>query len=260
MPQAIKTLLAIDVGNTNTVVGLLRSGNLIQSWRLTSVRERTADEHGILIKNLLSLSGYERIELEGIAVSCVVPPLLPGIKDMCRIYFDNEPFVVQPGIKTGMPILYDHPQEVGADRIVNSVAGFQRYGGPCIVIDLGTATTFDVISTKGEYLGGIIAPGIGISAEALFERAAKLPRVEIKEPQQVIGRNTVSAMQSGIFYGYLGLIEKIIAMVESELGNSTINIATGGLALLIARRSEKIHHVEPDLIMQGLHLLFEMNR
>jgi type III pantothenate kinase len=230
MPQKVKTLLAIDIGNTNTVVGLLKNGKVAQSWRLTTVQDRTADEHGVLIKNLLALAGYDQIELEGIAISCVVPPLLPGIKDMCQLYFDLDPFVVQPGIKTGMPILYEHPQEVGADRIVLSVAGFTKYGGPCIVIDLGTATTFDVISEKGEYLGGIIAPGIKISAEALFQRAAKLPRVEIREPSQVIGRNTVAAMQSGIFYGYLGLIEKITSLIEQELGSRTTNIATGGLA------------------------------
>jgi type III pantothenate kinase len=255
-----KTLLAIDVGNTNTVVGLLKNGKLVQSWRLTTVRERTADEHAVLIRNLLSLGGHERQELEGIAISCVVPPLLPGIKDMCHLYFDCDPFIVQPGIKTGMPILYEHPQEVGADRIVLSVAGFHQYGGPCIVIDFGTATTFDAISEKGEYLGGIISPGIGISAEALFQRAAKLPRVEIKDPGQVIGRNTVAAMQSGIFYGYLGLIEKIIDLVQEELGHRTTNIATGGLSALLAKRTDRIHHLNPDLIMDGLQILFDMNR
>ncbi len=260
MSQKVKTLLAIDVGNTNTVVGLLRNGKLAQSWRLTTVRERTADEHGILIKTVLSLGGHERAEFDGIAVSCVVPPLLPALKEMCQSYFKQDPFIVQPGIKTGMPILYEHPQEIGADRIVLSVAGYQMFGGPCIVVDLGTATTFDAVSGKGEYLGGIIAPGIGISAEALFQRAAKLPRVEIREPAEVIGRNTVTAMQSGIFYGYLGLIEKILTLVEEQLGTPTTNIATGGLAPLIAKRTEKIHHSTPDLIMDGLQILFDMNR
>ena len=259
MPQKIKSLLALDIGNTNTVVGLIRNRKLAHSWRLTTVRERTSDEHGILIRNLLSLGGYAEETFDGIAVSCVVPPLLPGIKEMCQTYFKQDPFVVQPGIKTGMPILYEHPQEIGADRIVLSVAGFHLYGGPCIVVDLGTATTFDAVSEKGEYLGGIIAPGIGISAEALFQRAAKLPRVEIREPDEVIGRNTVTAMQSGIFYGYLGLIEKILTLVEEQLGGSTTNIATGGLAPLIAKRSPKIHHSKPDLIMDGLQILFEMN-
>jgi type III pantothenate kinase len=260
MPQSVSSLLAIDVGNTNTVVGLLRNGKLVQSWRLTTVRERTSDEHGILVKSLLRLGGFERTEFEGIAVSCVVPPLLPGIKEMSTKYFGHEPFVVQPGIKTGMPILYEQPQEVGADRIVNAVAGFQKYGGPCVVIDLGTATTFDAISAKGEYLGGIISPGILISAEALFQRAAKLPRVEIKEPEEVIGRNTVSAMQSGIFYGYLGLIEKIICLAEEKLGPETITIATGGLASLIAKGTAKIQHIEPDLTLYGLQILFDMNQ
>jgi type III pantothenate kinase len=260
MPQKIKALLAIDVGNTNTVVGLLKNRKLVRSWRLTTLRERTADEHAVLIKNLLSLGGHEDLDLEGIAVSCVVPPLLPGIKEMCHSYFELDPFIVQPGIKTGMPILYEHPQEVGADRIVLSVAGYHQYGGPCIVIDLGTATTFDAISGKGEYLGGIIAPGIGISAEALFQRAAKLPRVEIRDPGQVIGRNTVAAMQAGIFYGYLGLIEKIIELVQQELGHHTTNIATGGLALLFSGRTDRIHHSNPDLIMDGLQILFDMNR
>jgi type III pantothenate kinase len=260
MSQKMKTLLAIDVGNTNTVVGLLRNGSLAHSWRLTTVRERTGDEHGILIKNVLALGGFEQQQFDGIAVSCVVPPLLPGLKEMCQAYFNHDPFIVQPGIKTGMPILYEHPQEIGADRIVLSVAGYHLYGGPCIVVDFGTATTFDVVSAKGEYLGGIIAPGIGISAEALFQRAAKLPRVEIREPSEVIGRNTVTAMQSGIFYGYLGLIEKILTLVEQELGTPTTNISTGGLGPLIAKRTEKIHHSNPDLIMTGLQILFDMNR
>ena len=259
MSQELKTLLAMDVGNTNTVVGLLRNGKLTHSWRLTTVRERTGDEHGILVKNALALAGYDGIKFDGIAISCVVPPLLPGIKEMCNSYFKLDPFVVQPGIKTGMPILYEHPQEIGADRIVLAVAGYQIYGGPCIVVDLGTATTFDAISAKGEYMGGIIAPGIGISAEALFQRAAKLPRVEIREPAEVIGRNTVTAMQSGIFYGYLGLIEKILTLVEKEMGTPTTNVATGGLAPLIAKRSDKIHHSSPDLIMDGLQILFDMN-
>jgi type III pantothenate kinase len=179
---------------------------------------------------------------------------------MSTKYFGGEPFIVQPGIKTGMPILYEHPQEVGADRIVHSVAGFHLYGGPCIVIDLGTATVFDAISARGEYLGGVIAPGIMISAEALFQRAAKLPRVEIKEPDEVIGRNTVSAIQSGIFFGYLGLIEKIITEMRRELGNDAKTIATGGLAPLIAKRTPQIQHIDPDLILKGLQVLFEMNK
>jgi len=260
MPEKVKTLLAIDIGNTNTVVGLFRNAKLAQSWRITTVRERTSDEHGVLVKNLLSLSGFEKLKVHGIAISCVVPPLLPSIKKMSVKYFQCEPFVVQPGIKTGMPILYEHPQEVGADRIVNSVAGFQEYGGPCIVIDLGTATTFDAVSKKGQYLGGIISPGILISSEALFQRAAKLPRVEIREPEEVIGRNTVSAIQSGIFYGYLGLIEKIIDVMQTELGGNAVTVATGGLAGLIASRTEKIKHVDPDLILKGLYILNEMNR
>ncbi len=240
MPQKLNTLLALDVGNSNTVAGLFRKNKLIHSWRLTTVRERTADEHGVLVKSLLTLGGFEDMKIDGIAVSCVVPPLLPSIKEMSEKYFHCEPFVVQPGIKTSMPILIEHPQEVGADRIVHSVAGFQIYGGPCIVIDLGTATTFDAVSAKGEYLGGVIAPGIQISAEALFQRAAKLPRVEIKEPQEVIGRSTVGAMQSGIFYGYLGLIEKIITLLRQNLGHNTITIATGGLSALMAQRTDTI--------------------
>ncbi len=260
MPQKVTSLLAIDIGNSNTVVGLFQNSKLAQSWRLTTVQERTSDEHGVLIKNLLELSGYNGLKMDGIAISCVVPPLLPSIRQMATVYFDCEPFVVQPGIKTGMPILYEHPQEVGADRIVNAVAGFQKYGGPCIVIDLGTATTFDAVSAKGEYLGGIIAPGILISAEALFQRAAKLPRVEIKEPPEVIGRNTVSAIQSGIFYGYLGLIEKIVSLLKEQQGDSTITIATGGLAPLISKGTSCIQHTEPDLILQGLQILYDMNR
>lgn len=259
MPQKMTTLMAVDVGNTNTVVGLFHKSQLVQSWRLNTVRDRTSDEHGVLVKNLLALSGYGQEHCDGIAVSCVVPPLLPVIREMCLKYFECEPFVVQPGIKTGMPILYEHPQEVGADRIVHSVAGFHQLGGPCIVIDLGTATVFDAISVKGEYLGGVIAPGIQISAEALFQRAAKLPRVEIREPVEVIGKNTVSAIQSGIFYGYVGLIEKIITEMQNELGPDTKTIATGGFSSLMARRTPKIQHTDPDLILKGLLILYEMN-
>ena len=259
MPQKVTDLLAVDVGNTNTVVGLFRKEKLVNSWRLTTVRDRTSDEHGVLFKNLLALSGFGDLKCAGMAVSCVVPPLLPSIREMSLKYFDCEPFMIQPGIKTGMPILYEHPQEVGADRIVHSVAGFHQLGGPCIVIDLGTATVFDAISAKGEYLGGVIAPGIQISAEALFQRAAKLPRVEIREPQEVIGRNTVSAIQSGIFYGYLGLIENIITEMEKELGVETKTIATGGFSALMARRTPKIQHTDPDLILKGLRILYDMN-
>jgi type III pantothenate kinase len=260
MPQKITTLLAIDIGNTNTVVGLFRKSKLLNSWRLTTVRDRTSDEHGVLVRNLLSLSGYSDLKIDGIAISCVVPPLLPSIREMSEKYFGCDPFVVQPGIKTGMPILYEQPQEVGADRIVHSVAGFHKLGGPCIVIDLGTATVFDAISARGEYLGGIIAPGIMISAEALFQRAAKLPRVEIREPREVVGRNTVSAIQSGIFYGYLGLIERIITEVQRELGTEAKTVATGGLAPLIASRTSRIHHIDPDLVLTGLMVLYEMNQ
>ena len=259
MSQKVTTLIAVDVGNTNTVVGLFKKDKLLNSWRLTTLRDRTADEHGVLVKNLLALSGFGDLKCDGIALSCVGPPLLPTIREMSLKYFDCEPFVVQPGIKTGMPILYEHPQEVGADRIVHSVAGFHQLGGPCIVIDLGTATVFDAISVRGEYLGGIIAPGIQISAEALFQRAAKLPRVEIREPQEVIGRNTVSAIQSGIFYGYLGLIENIISEMEKQLGPETKTIATGGFSGLMARRTPKIQHTDPDLILKGLQILYEMN-
>jgi type III pantothenate kinase len=259
MPQKVVNLLTIDIGNTNTVVGLFQHGKLLQSWRLTTVRDRTSDEHGILIKSLLSLSKYEDLEFDGIAVSSVVPPLLPSIKEMSTKYFSREAFVVQPGIRTGMPILIEHPQEVGADRIVHSVAGFHKYGGPCIVIDFGTATTFDAVSAKGEYLGGIIAPGIMISAEALFQRAAKLPRVEIREPDEIIGRSTVGAMQSGLFYGYLGLIEKILTLMQKELGDNVVTIATGGLSSLFAPRTSKIKHTDQDLILNGLQILFEMN-
>jgi type III pantothenate kinase len=258
--KAAGNLLAIDIGNTNTVFGLFLKSRLVRSWRVTTVRDRTADEYGLLFRELLNLAGFPDAALEGVAVSCVVPPLLPAIKEMAHTYFRCEPFVVQPGIKTGMPILYEHPQEVGADRIVNSIAGYSKYGGPCVVIDLGTATTFDAISGKGEYVGGIIAPGIMVSAEALFQRAAKLPRVEIKEPEEVIGRNTVSAIQSGIFYGYLGLIEKIISLMQEEMGENTITVATGGIAPLIARRTSRIRHIDPDLILNGLQILFEMNR
>ncbi|HLE05595.1 MAG TPA: type III pantothenate kinase, partial [Anaerolineales bacterium] len=197
--------------------------------------------------------------ISSVIISSVVPPLQSSLEEMAHRYFGIAPLVVGPGIKTGMPILYDSPREVGADRIVNAVAAFEAYGGPAIVVDFGTATTFDAVSGKGEYLGGIIAPGIGIAAEALFERTAKLPRIDIAKPKSVVGKNTVSSMQAGLFFGYLGLVEGIVTRMREEMGGEPVVIATGGLAHLILSESQLIHHVDPLLTLTGLRIIYERN-
>lgn len=251
-------LLALDVGNTHTVIGVLEGQKLVGHWRISTQRERTVDEYGLAIRNLLMLSKIDVALITGFAVSCVVPPLTPILERVARRYFDLEAFMIEPGIKTGMPILYDKPQEVGADRIVNAVAAFDKYGGPAIVVDFGTATTFDAISERGEYLGGAIAPGIMISAEALFQRAARLPRIEIRKPEAVIGKATVTSMQSGLFYGYIGLVEGIIRRMMKELGKARV-IATGGLATVLSPETRLIEKVDPDLTLDGLRIIYERN-
>lgn len=252
-------LLALDVGNTNTTVGLFEGKELRTHWRLSTRRDGTGDEYGILISNLLHLSGLEPNRISAMIIASVVPPLQSSLKEMAHRYFRIEPLVVGPGITTGMPILYDSPREVGADRIVNAVAAFETYGGPAIVVDFGTATTFDAVSTQGEYLGGVIAPGIGIAAEALFERTAKLPRIDITKPNSVVGKTTVASMQSGLFFGYLGLVEGIVTRMREEMGGDPIVIGTGGLAHLILTESPSIKHVDLLLTLTGLRIVYERN-
>jgi type III pantothenate kinase len=253
-------LLVIDVGNTNTVLGVFQGPQLLSQWRLTTNREQTADEYGILIRNLLSLESAQRQEISGIMIASVVPPLNPVLAEMAEKYFRLKPSFLGPGTRTGMAIHYENPQEVGADRIANSVAAFEKYGGPCIIVDFGTAITFDVVSEKGEYLGGVIAPGIGVSAEALFEHTARLPRVEIREPDRVIGTNTVASIQSGLFYGAVGLMDGILDRLSAELGHNTKVVATGGQASLVAGASKYKPPVDASLTLEGLRIIYERSQ
>ncbi len=253
-------VLVCDVGNTNIVLGVFSSEELLVDWRIGTDRRRTADELGMLVKNLFDYHGLSFGDVEAVVISSVVPPLTPVLVQMCRRYFRREPLVVGPGVKTGMPIRYDNPREVGADRIVNAVAAYAKYGGPVIVVDFGTATTFCAVSRAGEYLGGAIAPGIAISTEALFEKAAKLPRVEVVRPRQVIGRNTVTSMQSGIYYGFVGQVNEIVRRMKRELGEEAVVVATGGLAELICEEVETVDHVDPYLTLWGLKIIYERNR
>jgi type III pantothenate kinase len=253
-------LLTIDVGNSNTVLGVFRGEELTAHWRLTTARQQTVDEFGVLARNLLGYAGIDAREIDGVIVSSVVPPVNSTLGEMARLYLGRTALFVEPGVKTGMGILVDNPQEVGADRIVNGVAAFHQYGGPCIVVDFGTAITFDAISARGEYLGGVIAPGLGISSEALFARAAKLPRVEIKDPGRVVGTNTVASMQAGLYYGSLDMMDGIIARMKSELGVATKVIATGGQADLVARGSKHIEHTDEFLTLTGLRLIWDKNQ
>lgn len=257
-------LLAIDVGNTNTVLGLYRldgeKPELAAHWRVTTHRTQTSDEYGVLFVNLFEMNGLKPAEVTHIIVSSVVPPVDSTLRQVCATYFKLEPLFVEPGIKTGMPVLVDNPTELGADRLVNAIAAFERYGGPCIVVDFGTATTFDVISAKGEYLGGAISPGLGISADALFSRAARLGRVDIRRPAKVIGTNTVTHLQSGLYYGYIGLVDGILERMIAELGQPARVIATGGLARQISEDSRYIAEIDDMLTLDGLRILFERNR
>jgi type III pantothenate kinase len=259
-------LLTLDVGNTNTVLGLYRlaSDELVTHWRISTLRTQTADEYGVLFLNLFSMRKVEAATVSSIIISSVVPPLESTLRQMCERYFSLKPMFVEPGIKTGMPILVDNPTELGADRLVNGVAAFARYGGPCIVVDFGTATTFDVISAKGEYLGGVIAPGLAISAEALFARAARLSRVDIKKPAKVVGTNTIAHLQSGLYYGYIGLVDGILERMLNETRGPDSPapkiIATGGLARLVANDSRYIETIDDMLTLDGLRLIYERNR
>jgi type III pantothenate kinase len=253
-------LLVIDIGNTNTSLGVFDGERLAAHWRLTTVRSRTGDEWGVLSRNLFALDGLDFKSIDAIAIASVVPPLNFTLKRMAEVYFHLTPLFIDHTIDTGVPILYQPASDVGADRIVDAVAAIKKYGAPCIVVDFGTATTFDAINSKGEYLGGVITPGITISADALFERAAKLPRVEIKHPRNVIGSSTVEAMQSGLYHGYVGLVDGILQGMIEELGGKVRVIATGGLAPLIATGSQYIKEVDETLTLEGLRLVYERTR
>ena len=252
-------LLTVDIGNTNIVTGLYNGSCLVTDWRVSTNRASTADEYGMLFLQLLTHDQIERRRIEAAIISSVVPPLTSTMQDALLKFFGLKPLVVGPGIKSGMPIRYEDPREVGADRIVNAVGAYTKYGGPAVVVDFGTATTFDAISARGEYLGGAISPGIGISTEALFDRASKLPRVELIRPQSAIGKNTVASIQSGILFGFVGQVDGLVRRISRELGEKVHVIATGGLAQLIGSESATIEYVDPLLTIEGLRIIYERN-
>lgn len=252
-------VLVIDVGNTNIVVGLYKDQELMYHWRLSTNRTATVDEYGMIIHNLFNHVDVKMKDIEGIIISSVVPPLMFVLESLCLKYLKREPFIVGPGLKTGLNIRYENPKEVGADRIVNAVGAIDKYGPPLIVVDFGTATTFDYIDAKGDYIGGAIAPGIGISTEALYQSAAKLPRIELVRPKSVVGRNPVSSMQAGIIYGYAGQVDGIVTRIIEEFQVQPQVIATGGLAELIAKESKTIQIINPLLTLEGLRIIYNLN-
>lgn len=252
-------LLAIDVSNTNTKLGLFRGSDLVTSFRVATERSRTGDELGVLVSGLFAHARIERSAIDAVIIASMVPTLRWALVELSERYFDRSPIFIEPGVKTGIALLVDNPAEVGADRIVNSIAAHHLEGGPTVVVDFGTATTFDVVATNGDYRGGVIAPGMLISAEALFARAARLPLVAVERPQRVIGKNTVQCMQSGLFHGYVGLVEGLLDRIEAELGATPRVIATGGHAEIIAAETRRIHRVEPALTLLGLNLVYRLN-
>jgi type III pantothenate kinase len=254
------SLFCVDIGNTNVVMGLYEGETLAAHWRIATAHRKMADEYAMLILDLFERAAQQPTAVAGVAIASVVPPLTGTFEKISSRYFDQTPMVIGPSVRTGVHIRYDNPQEVGADRIVNAVATYHRYGGPACVVDFGTATTFDAISIEGDYLGGAIAPGIGIAADALFERTAKLPRIDLVRPPTVIGKNTVHSMQSGMLFGYVGLVEGLVARFRSELGPDMKVIATGGLAPLIATETDAIHTVDPWLTLEGLRLIWHMEQ
>ena len=252
-------LLVIDVGNTNIVLGVFDGKDLLDHWRISTDRLRTTDEYGVLIRNLFNFNEVNADQVDAIIISSVVPPVMPTLERMCQRYFGVMPLIIGPGVKTGMDIKYDNPREVGADRIVNAVGAYAKYGGPLIIIDFGTATTFCAISAGGDYLGGAIAPGIGISTEALVQRTAKLPRIEVVTTERVICRNTVQSMQAGVFFGFVGQVEGIVGEMKKELGGKVKVVATGGLSVIIAPAAKSIDIVEPMLTLEGLRIIYDRN-
>ena len=253
-------ILVFDVGNTNMAIGVYKGKEMLTHWRIKTDEGRTSDEYGMLLRDLFTFHGIEMIQIQAVVISSVVPSLMMELERTSQQYFSCKPLVVGPGVKTGLAIKYDNPREVGADRVVNAVAAYHKYEGPLIIVDFGTATTFCVVNEKGEYLGGAISPGIKVSTEALVVKAAKLPRVELIKPRNIIGKNTISSMQSGIIYGFVGQVEGIINRIQKEIGGNARVIATGGLAPTIARETESIHIIDELLTLDGLRIIYELNR